>query len=155
MPPTRIQALEGEYPVLDSVRAPAPHPDPDAAPGDVPEGIARRTGQKVLKAVRGGATFYADRFDGHRTASGVPFRQNQLVAAHRSFPFGTILRVTNLRNGRSVNVRVVDRGPYGANRAKGAIVDLSRRAAERLGFQREGHARVEVQVLQWGDGLSS
>jgi rare lipoprotein A len=108
----------------------------------------------VLETVRGEATFYANTFEGRRTASGIPFRQNQLVAAHRAYPFGTLLRVTNLRNDRSVNVRVVDRGPHGATaHARNTIIDLSRRAAERLGYISAGRAQVRVEVLEWGKGL--
>ena len=71
-----------------------------------------------------------------------------------SLSFGTILRVTNLRNNRSVNVRVVDRGPFAApRRAQKPVIDLSRRAAEQLDFINAGRAQVRVEVLQWGRGL--
>jgi rare lipoprotein A len=76
-----------------------------------------------------------------------PSRQNQLVAAHRDFPFGTVLRVTNTRNDRAVNVRVVDRGPFGAEQT---IIDLSRRAAQQLGYIEAGRTPVQVEVLEWG-----
>lgn len=108
--------------------------------------------QEPLESVTGQATFYADRFEGRRTASGIPFRQTEMVAAHRAYPFGTVLRVTNLSNDRSVTVRVVDRGPFGATaRARRTIIDLSRRAAEQLGFIEAGRAPVRVDVLEWGD----
>jgi rare lipoprotein A len=108
----------------------------------------------VLQTVTGEATYYADIFEGRRTASGIPFRQNQMVAAHRGFPFGTLLRVTNLGNSKTVNVRVVDRGPFG-NGAEGraTIIDLSRRAAAQLGFADAGRALVRIEVLEWGEGL--
>ncbi|MEX2570747.1 MAG: septal ring lytic transglycosylase RlpA family protein [Gemmatimonadota bacterium] len=67
-----------------------------------------------------------------------------MVAAHRHLPFGSLLRVTNQANGRTVQVRVVDRGPF----AKGRILDLSRRAAEQLDFIRRGHTRVTIEVLE-------
>lgn len=106
------------------------------------------------ETVMGDATFYADRFEGRRTASGIPFRNDQMVAAHRAFPFGTILRVTNLANDRSVNVRVVDRGPFGGSAAaRRTIIDLSRRAAEELNYIGQGRTRVKVELLEWGPGI--
>ncbi|HEX2191375.1 MAG TPA: septal ring lytic transglycosylase RlpA family protein [Longimicrobiaceae bacterium] len=152
--PQMINQLRAEYPVLREERAPEPQPGADANPGDVPARLVGRVGPKVLASATGGATLYADKFEGRRTASGIPFRQNQLVAAHRGYPFGTLLRVTNLRNGRSVNVRVVDRGPFGsaANKRR-TIIDLSRRAADRLGYTAAGRAQVRVEVLEWGEGL--
>lgn len=154
LPPEVIQRLKAEYPVLRATPVPAPTPSADATPEEVPERLRERLPEAVLETVRGEATFYADTFEGRRTASGIPFRQNQMVAAHRGYPFGTLLRVTNLRNDRSVNVRVVDRGPHGARaRARGTILDLSRRAAERLGYVAAGRTPVKIEVLEWGDGL--
>jgi rare lipoprotein A len=75
-----------------------------------------------------------------------------MVAAHRAYPFGTVVRVTNLRNDRSVNVKVVDRGPFGPAASRAAI-DLSRRAAQALDFIRAGRAQVEIEVLEWGSGV--
>jgi rare lipoprotein A len=152
--PEAINQLKAEYPVLRQERAPEPRPRPDANPESVPPRLQSVASQKVLNAATGGATFYADKFEGRRTASGIPFRQNQLVAAHRSFPFGTLLRVTHLGNDRSVNVRVVDRGPFGsAAHKRRTLIDLSRRAATQLGFVDAGRAQVEVEVLEWGEGL--
>ena len=98
----------------------------------------------------GQATFYADVLEGRRTASGETFRQGAMVAAHRAFPFHTRLRVTNTDNGRSVEVRVIDRGSFGDGRGVRPILDLSRTAAERLGFLDAGRANVRVEVLEWG-----
>ena len=103
----------------------------------------------ALETVTGEAAYYARKIEGRRTASGVPFRNAEMMAAHRHYPFGTVLRVTNTSNQRSVDVTVVDRGPFG-RRAR--ILDLSRAAAERLGYIREGHADVKVEVLSWGSG---
>jgi rare lipoprotein A len=75
---------------------------------------------------------------------------NAMVAAHPSYPFGTLVRVTNLANGRSTNVRIVDRGPARKARAAGIVIDVSRRAAEALKFIRQGRARVRLEVLAWG-----
>jgi rare lipoprotein A len=74
-----------------------------------------------------------------------------MVAAHPTYPFGTVLRVTNIDNGRAVEVRVVDRGPAAGPQAAGVIIDLSQGAAEALDFIREGRTRVRLDVLQLGD----
>jgi rare lipoprotein A len=148
----QIAALKEQYPRLrDTIPLPQPQPNGDA-PAAPPAHIAERLPSEVLQTVTGQATFYANYFEGRRTASGIPFRQNQMVAAHRSFPFGTVLRVTNTRNNQSVNVRVVDRGPFGG---QGTIIDLSRRAAGELGFIQAGRTPVRVEVLEWGSGATT
>lgn len=106
----------------------------------------------VLDVRRGEATYYADALHGRTTASGVPYDRNALVAAHRSLPFGTLLRVTNTENGRQVLVRVVDRGPFAPGQQAPAILDLSRRAARELGFIRQGRTLVRAEILEWGEG---
>lgn len=150
-----IARLAEQYPRLGSDPLPQPRPSDAANPEQPPRAITGSLTREVLETVSGSATFYANQFEGRRTASGIPFRQNQMVAAHRAFPFGTILRVTNLRNDRSVNVRVVDRGPFGASASRGTIIDLSRRAAEDLDFINAGRAQVRVEVLEWGRGITS
>ena len=104
----------------------------------------------VLEAREGVATFYGQDFQGKTTASGTRFDMRSLVAAHPSYPFGTMGRVTNLDNGRQVQVRIVDRGPAPSARAAGVVIDLSYRGAETLRFIREGRARVRLEVLSWG-----
>ena len=151
----QIAQLVERYPRLRADPLPEPEPSPGADPAHVPSELASRLSEPALETVTGQATFYANKFEGRRTASGIPFRQNQLVAAHRGFPFGTIVRVTNMRNDRSVNVRIVDRGPFGASAARGTVIDLSRRAAERLDFIAAGRAQVRVEVLEWGRGIRS
>ena len=89
------------------------------------------------------ASFYSDSFQGRKTASGEPYDKNKLTAAHKTYPYGTILKVTRLDNKKSVRVRVNDRGPY----IKGRIVDLSRKAAERLDLIADGHAQVMIEVV--------
>lgn len=148
----QIAQLAEQYPRLGAEPLPEPEPSSDANPDRVPERVAANVSERVLETITGRATFYANSFEGRRTASGIPFRQNQMVAAHRGYPFGTILRVTNLRNERSVNVRVVDRGPFGASAARGTVIDLSRRAAQELDFIGAGRAQVRVEVLEWGRG---
>lgn len=91
----------------------------------------------------GRASYYGERFRGRRTASGERFDPDGLTAAHRTLPFGTRLRVTNVRTGRSVVVRVTDRGPFHGSR----ILDLSKAAARRIGMVRSGTARVRVERL--------
>ncbi|KPW29567.1 RplA family protein [Pseudomonas coronafaciens pv. atropurpurea] len=91
----------------------------------------------------GTAAYYGARHHGNRTASGEPFNQNALTAAHRQLPFGTRVKVTNLNNDKSVIVRVNDRGPH----TRGRLIDVSREAAEQLGMLRSGTAPVRVQAL--------
>jgi rare lipoprotein A len=98
----------------------------------------------------GYATYVARSFHGRRSASGERFDERQLVAAHRTLPFGSVVRVTNVRNGRTVTVRIVDRGPYGKNYREGTIVDLSRAAAGRLRMIRDGQVPARLEVLELG-----
>ncbi len=92
---------------------------------------------------KGDASYYGARHHGKRTASGEPFDQNALTAAHRQLPFGTRVKVTNLDNDKSVIVRINDRGPH----TRGRLIDLSRAAAEQIGMVRSGTAPVRVQSL--------
>ena len=96
----------------------------------------------------GYATYVAHSFHGRTSASGEPFDERKLVAAHRTLPFGSVVRVTNVKNGRSVTVRIVDRGPYGTNYREGTIIDVSRAAARRLGMIRDGQVPARVEVLR-------
>jgi rare lipoprotein A len=94
----------------------------------------------------GVASFIARTLDGRKTASGEIFNSRELVAAHRTYPLGTRLRVTNLANGREVVVRVIDR--MGRPRRRGGpVLDVSRAAAARLGFLQQGTTRVRMEVL--------
>lgn len=93
---------------------------------------------------RGKASYYAKRFHGARTSSGVRLNNDSLVCAHRTHPFGTMLHVLNPANGKEVVVKVIDRGPF----SKGRIIDLSREAARRLDIIRAGVAMVEVTVVE-------
>ena len=102
-----------------------------------------RIGIATARSEVGLASHYARRFEGRRTASGEPYDERELTGAHRTLPFGTRVRVTNLSNHRSVVVRINDRGPF----RKGRIIDLSRRAARDLGFLREGMAHVRLEAL--------
>ena len=113
-------------------------------------GSTAPTTSAPLEVREGFATYYGKEFHGRTTASGARFDMQQLVAAHPSYPFGTVLRVTNLTTGRSVRVRVVDRGPAAGAQAAGILIDLSYKAADTLRFVREGRTRVRLEVLRWG-----
>src|SRR5216683_10635 len=89
------------------------------------------------------ASWYGEAFHGKDTANGESFDLNAITAAHRTLPMPTIVEVTNLENGRTLQVRVNDRGPY----ARGRIIDLSRRSAQLLGFEGQGTAKVRVKIL--------
>lgn len=93
---------------------------------------------------QGIASWYGPNFHGKTTANGAIFDMNKVSAAHRTLPLPSMVRVTNLENGRSLKVKVNDRGPYAHNR----IIDLSKRAAQLLGFQLKGTAMVRVEVLE-------
>jgi rare lipoprotein A len=102
---------------------------------------------KPLAVQHGSASYYSDAFAGRRTASGATYEPRGMTAAHRSLPFGTVLRVVRGDGTRSVYVRVTDRGPYGP---KGRILDLSRAAAEQLGMMRAGVVKIKLEVVEYG-----
>lgn len=106
---------------------------------------------EVWSQEEGLASYYHHRFHGRKTASGRPHDADELVAAHRTHPFGTFLRVTNLSNMKRVIVCVTDRGPY----RRGRIIDVSAGAAELLGFKKKGVARVRVEVVPGKMDLST
>jgi len=92
------------------------------------------------------ASWYGAEFAGRRTANGEIFDPNKVTAAHRSLPFNTLVRVTNLENGHSVIVRINDRGPF----KRGRIIDLSRAGASRLKFVNRGLVKVRLDIERWG-----
>lgn len=97
----------------------------------------------AVKTIHGSASWYGGKFHGRRTANGERFDMNKLTAAHKSLPFGTKVRVTNRRNGKSVVVRINDRGPFVGSR----IIDLSRGAAGAVDMIGTGIAPVIVEIL--------
>ncbi len=99
---------------------------------------------RAVQQESGQASFYADKYDGRRTASGERFDQQAMTAAHRTLPFGTKVKVTNRRNGKSVTVRINDRGPF----VKGRVIDLSRAAFSRIGNPVFGVIDVTVEPLR-------
>ena len=100
----------------------------------------------AIETQTGMASYYSGRFEGRRTASGEVFRNDALTAAHATFPFGTLVRVTT-GSGDFVDVRITDRLP-----ARQAIIDLTQRAAAKLDMLRAGKLWVTVHVLEWGRG---
>lgn len=111
-----------------------------AAPPPAPSAQAARQ-------QRGTASFYANRFNGRRMANGARFDARSNSAAHRTLPLGSTVRVTNLDNGRSAEVKVEDRGPYARNR----VIDVSPRTANELGMRDQGTAQVVVTPLEVPD----
>jgi len=93
---------------------------------------------------QGKASFYSNRLVNHKTASGERYRHELKTAAHRKLPFGTMVKVTNLKNGNSVVVRINDRGPF----VRGRILDLSRSAFEQIGSTSNGLIRVKIEVVE-------
>ena len=94
----------------------------------------------------GKASYYADRYHGRTTANGEKFDVNKLTAAHKTLPFNTVVRVTNLNNGKSVTVRVNDRGPF----VQGRVIDLSPAAARKIDMIRDGVVPVRLDVVRGG-----
>jgi rare lipoprotein A len=125
------------------------HSPPLAGPREAGEDrLAERFARvRPLAVQHGSASYYADKFAGRSTASGAPYEPRGFTAAHRSLPFGTVLRVTRVDGGQVVYVRVTDRGPFGP---RGRILDLSRAAAEQLGMVRAGVVKVKAEVVEYG-----
>jgi rare lipoprotein A len=117
-----------------------------AEPKHYPSKAASNNTSGKATVYTGIASYYAHDFNGKKTANGETFDMRQLTAAHRSFPFNTKVRVTNLDNGKSCIVRVNDRGPFKLER----IMDLSLGAAEALDMIKTGTASVQLEVVEWG-----
>lgn len=120
----------------------APIEAPIVEPAEVPV-LVKKAPPKSKVYAEGVASFYGAELAGNRTANGERFNPNALTAAHRTLPMGTKLRVINKANGKSVIVRINDRGPY----AKGRILDVSRAAAEKISMVRSGTARVAIERI--------
>lgn len=125
----------------------APLPEAELPPDTVmlpPDDRAAFLAELRIEPIGSGtASFYGRRFAGRRTASGERFDPSALTAAHRTLPFGSHVRVTHLRTGRTIVVRINDRGPFHGRR----IIDLSRAAAEAIGMVRSGTAPVKLELL--------
>lgn len=130
--PARAQRTQGQNEVQSQAPVPARSQEAQAkapASGDIQEGIA---------------SYYSSRFQGRHTASGEVYDKDKMTAAHRSLPFGTIVKVSRADNGSFVYVRINDRGPFVRNR----LIDLSGLAAARLGILRHGHKKVRLEVME-------
>lgn len=139
-PPTLSAVLEPPpLPALDALPITAVDPDLDIVPVHPPTPLP----DSLPAPIPAVASFYHGSLAGNLTASGERYDPQDLTAAHRTLPFGTRLRITNMRNGKSVVVRVNDRGPF----VEGRGIDLSRAAAELLGMIRRGVVRVTIQEL--------
>ena len=114
-------------------------PGYDRDMGQYPE---KTESQDAGSVQEGMISFYADKFHGRQTASGVHFNKNAFTAAHRSLPFKTVVEVTNLENGKTVLVEINDRGPY----SKSRILDLSPAAARKIGLGGQGTVRAKIVV---------
>ncbi len=141
---TITESLDAVSGVFDS-GGPAPHSHQVGNPYVV-KGVHYFPREDPDYNVVGTASWYGQPYHGRKTASGQIYNMNAATAAHPTLPLGTQVRVTNLANHRSIVLTVNDRGPF----AKGRIIDVSRRAAQRLGFRRAGTARVRVEVIQTG-----
>jgi rare lipoprotein A len=105
--------------------------------------IVKQVEQNTSFVESGIASYYADRFHGKRTASGEPYDREALTAAHPTLPFGTQVRITELKNSKNVIVTINDRGPHTKNR----VIDLSYRAAKSIGLIKAGVTKVKVETL--------
>ena len=145
--PAAADGFGGQFAAYTALPA-RPQPGPgavDIATIDHTHGDADSADEGESARVLGGGTasYYARKFHGRRTSSGERFDMNALTAAHRTLPFGSRVRVTNQANGRSVVVRINDRGPFHGSR----LIDVSHEAAERLGLIARGHGSVELALL--------
>jgi rare lipoprotein A len=123
--------------------APEPVPPPPPASGTVQPPTRNSPFVPGIYVEEGIASWYGVPFHGRRAANGEIFDMNMLVAAHRTLPFGSVLRVTNLNNGRQIDVRVIDRGPFVGDR----VLDLARAAAVRLDMIGTGTAPIRIELL--------
>ena len=102
---------------------------------------------RAIRVFTGKASYYGPQFHGRKTANGETFDQHGLTAAHKTWPFNTVCRVTNRSNGKQVTVRINDRGPF----VPGRILDLSYGAADAIDGVIEGVMDVRIEILKWGD----
>jgi rare lipoprotein A len=141
-------ALAGGVDIASAQTGPGPAPSvaapaaPAVAPAAMP--VAPPVVKATTSVESGKIAWYGKKFAGHRTASGEAYNPDAMTMAHKTLPFGTRVKVTNLANKKSVTLRVNDRGPTQPNR----IVDVSRTAAQRLGFVRAGLTEVKLEVIE-------
>jgi rare lipoprotein A len=142
---TRTVQADVWVPRLSAAVPPSVPASPNAPPDSLtPQGTATTRHKGLLKGL---ASWYGGVFHGQKTANGETFDENALTACHPTLPFGSLVRVVNITNGRSVIVRITDRGEL----AKGRIIDLSKAAAEKLAMTRSGLAPVVLDVHSRGE----
>lgn len=137
------QGSNTELAIRETESAPAT-PEPQLKPVPQPIAPVPAPAPRAVLLGTGQASWYGPGFYGNRTANGEVFRPGTMTAAHRTLPFGTRVRVTNLNNGRVAVVRINDRGPFHGNR----VIDLGHGAAKQLGVISSGLARVKLEVLR-------
>ena len=140
-----VEQMQANTPVIESPSPTLPPMSPDTPPPEAEVSPAPKFVDTGL------ASWYGAKHHGKRTASGEIFNQTKFTAAHQSLPLGSIVKVTNLENGKSVDLRINDRGPYQIGR----IIDVSRAAATVLGMRRSGVARVRVELISSPEALGS
>ncbi len=144
MPSSEVQGPSNEIAIREADSESAPPETLIKQAPSTPIAPAPQPVPRVVHSAKGQASWYGPGFYGNRTANGEVFRPGTLTAAHRTLPFGTKVRVTNLWNGRSAVVRINDRGPFHGNR----VIDLAHGAAQTLGVTASGIAHVRLDVLQ-------
>jgi len=136
-----VEQQQADTPPIEALSPTLPPVSPETPP---PEPEISLPASPPLRFIETGvASWYGAKHHGKRTATGEVFDQKKFTAAHRSLPMGSIVKVTNLANGKSVDVRINDRGPFG----KGRIIDVSRATARVLGMAGSGVARVRVELI--------
>ena len=140
-PAVAAPAFDSHFVAFESL---PPAPEPAGKAVDLGTFDPPVEARPAVTAITGGnASYYGRKFHGRRTASGERFDMNAMTAAHRTLPFGTLVQVTNPSNGKTVTVRINDRGPFHGNR----VIDVSRAAATQLGLIARGHGKVELALL--------
>jgi rare lipoprotein A len=132
-----------------TTQPPVPSPPAAAPPSNPPPAVERQPVVPGEYVEQGVASWYGVPFDGHRTSNGEIYDMHQFTAAHRTLPFGAVVRVTNLRNGKQTEVRINDRGPFVADR----VIDLSLSAAQAIDMVGPGTAPVRLEMISGSNPL--
>ena len=144
VPASALRALQPKTVEAASIGSSTARPVSTSTRGNAnPQVQTNKSKIQTNKVIRGEASWYGPGFHGRKTASGKIFDQEKLTAAHKTLPLGTRAKVTNLQNGNTVEVEINDRGPYIGER----VIDLSRAAADELGFIESGITLVQIELL--------